>query len=153
MRTIAKTMCLCPLRGIVHRGHKPENVLLSKKGQDVAVTLVDFEFAKHLNTDKARAHVADLLFTACRSPSYVAPGILSGWTCGAVINCWSLNVITYILLCGCGLQKRGGQQGVVSRNPVMAPGVGPILSPHFLSVCSAVVYFSDSQKNGGLESL
>ena len=101
VRTVAKTLCFCHDRGIVHRDLKPENILLSNDGPDATVKLADFGFAKRLDTDKDGARVADSLMTACGSPSYVAPEILSGRSYGSAVDCWSLGVITYILLCGC----------------------------------------------------
>lgn len=43
---------------------------------------------------------SDMMATACGTPGYVAPEILSGSPYSDKVDCWSLGVITYILLCG-----------------------------------------------------
>jgi len=83
-------------RGIVHRDLKPENVLLTTKGKDGIVKLADFGFAAR--TDMS---VSDYqLSTACGTPGYVAPEIVSGLKYGREVDMWSLGVITFILLGG-----------------------------------------------------
>ena len=74
--------------GIVHRDIKPENILLNK--QKTILKLVDFGLS---NSYKH----GDLLKTACGSPCYAAPEMISGkeydgfysdlWSCGVVLYC------------------------------------------------------------------
>jgi calcium/calmodulin-dependent protein kinase I len=54
--------------------------------------LADLGFAKRVPPDG--------LSTSCGTPSYVAPDVLLGKRYGTEVDCWSLGVCTYILLCG-----------------------------------------------------
>ena len=74
--------------GIVHRDIKPENILLNKKKTNIK--LVDFGLS---NSYKH----GSLLKTACGSPCYASPEMISGkeynplysdlWSCGVVLYC------------------------------------------------------------------
>ena len=74
--------------GIVHRDIKPENILLNKK--KTSIKLVDFGLS---NSYKH----GSLLKTACGSPCYASPEMISGkeydplysdlWSCGVVLYC------------------------------------------------------------------
>eukprot|EP00290_Baffinella_frigidus_P006077 CAMPEP_0180131612 /NCGR_PEP_ID=MMETSP0986-20121125/8518_1 /TAXON_ID=697907 /ORGANISM="non described non described, Strain CCMP2293" /LENGTH=452 /DNA_ID=CAMNT_0022071511 /DNA_START=245 /DNA_END=1603 /DNA_ORIENTATION=- len=87
-------------RRIVHRDLKLENVLLDmpyKQSDSVhQVTVVDFGFSKVLMPD-------ELLFSACGSPHYAAPEVISakekneGYA--LEVDMWAVGVITYTLLC------------------------------------------------------
>ena len=117
VRTVARTLGYCHAHGIVHRDLKPENILLSDNTPEATVKLADFGFAKRLATAKDGGQVANSLWTACGSPSYVAPEILSGKAYGSAVDLWSLGVITYILLCGCEYINRELRDG---RRPGLA---------------------------------
>ncbi|KNC49463.1 CAMK/CAMK1 protein kinase [Thecamonas trahens ATCC 50062] len=85
-------------RNIVHRDLKPENVLCATKqseGVTPVVKIADFGLSKVVGHETT-------LKTACGSPSYVAPEVLSqsynGYT--DEVDLWSAGVIMYILLCG-----------------------------------------------------
>eukprot|EP01117_Protostelium_nocturnum_P012262 TRINITY_DN450_c1_g1_i1.p1 TRINITY_DN450_c1_g1~~TRINITY_DN450_c1_g1_i1.p1 ORF type:complete len:348 (-),score=97.94 TRINITY_DN450_c1_g1_i1:158-1051(-) len=77
---------------IAHRDLKPENLLL-KKGDDTGVMLSDFGLSKIVD-ENAR------LQTACGTPYYVAPEVLSASGYDLEVDLWSVGVITYLLLCG-----------------------------------------------------
>jgi calcium/calmodulin-dependent protein kinase I len=70
---------------------KPENILLTNTDDDAVIKIADFGFARLY--DKG-------LTTACGTPGYVAPEIISGKRYGCSVDVWSLGVITFILLCG-----------------------------------------------------
>jgi len=77
--------------GVVHRDLKPENLLYATKDEDSPLKVTDFGLAKFTQVKMA---------TACGTPGYVAPEILSGRPYGPEVDLWSSGVILYILLCG-----------------------------------------------------
>ena len=56
------------------------------------IKITDFGLARFLDGDFAN--------TACGTPGYVAPEIISGKGYGKEVDYWSIGVIIYILLCG-----------------------------------------------------
>jgi len=78
--------------GIAHRDLKPENLLLKSEG-DTEVMLSDFGLSKIIGEDT-------MMQTACGTPYYVAPEVLSATGYGQEVDLWSVGVITYLLLCG-----------------------------------------------------
>ena len=85
----------CHKLGIVHRDLKPENLLYSSNEENAMIKVSDFGFAKFL-IPKSQ----EQLFTACGTPSYVAPEIIESKGYDAKVDCWSLGVILYVMLCG-----------------------------------------------------
>lgn len=81
---------------IVHRDLKPENLIFVTPHSDTDIKLSDFGLAKLLS------ETAQFTKTACGSPSYVAPEVLSRLPQGYsyAVDMWSAGVITYVLLCG-----------------------------------------------------
>ncbi|RDD47145.1 Calcium/calmodulin-dependent protein kinase type 1 [Trichoplax sp. H2] len=78
--------------GIVHRDLKPENLLYYSPADDSKIMISDFGLS-HMDDGTAMA-------TACGTPGYVAPEVLAQEPYGKEVDCWSIGVISYILLCG-----------------------------------------------------
>ena len=76
---------------IVHRDLKPENILLKSPDDDTDVRIADFGFSKMITTE------AQMLLTACGTPVYVAPEVLTAKGYGMEVDMWSIGVITYVL--------------------------------------------------------
>lgn len=95
IRDVARALEYCHARNIAHRDVKPENLLLVSEDSET-VKLADFGFAK--------VRVAkDSLNTACGTPGYAAPELLTrkrqkNYT--LKVDLWSLGIVLYILLCG-----------------------------------------------------
>jgi len=79
---------------IVHRDLKPENLLFKDKGENPRLMITDFGLSKILRNHN------DILMTACGTPGYVAPEVLSQVGHGKPVDLWSIGVIMYTLLCG-----------------------------------------------------
>jgi calcium/calmodulin-dependent protein kinase I len=84
-------------QGVVHRDLKPENVLYASDADDAEIKVTDFGLAKYLDEDSRDEFN---MKTACGTPGYVAPEVLSGKAYGKEVDLWSTGVILYILLCG-----------------------------------------------------
>lgn len=81
----------CHNRGICHRDLKPENVLLMADGR---VKLADFGMGSLLTRGA-------LMDTACGSPQYCAPEVISGdQYVGEAADIWSLGVVLYAMTTG-----------------------------------------------------
>ncbi|XP_068601171.1 calcium/calmodulin-dependent protein kinase IGb [Brachionichthys hirsutus] len=78
--------------GVVHRDLKPENILYHSQDQDSKIMISDFGLSKMVDQD--------IMSTACGTPGYVAPEVLAQKPYSKAVDCWSIGVIAYILLCG-----------------------------------------------------
>ncbi|XP_031146377.1 calcium/calmodulin-dependent protein kinase IGb isoform X2 [Sander lucioperca] len=78
--------------GIVHRDLKPENILYFSQDENSKIMISDFGLSKIVESD--------IMSTACGTPGYVAPEVLAQKPYSKAVDCWSIGVITYILLCG-----------------------------------------------------
>lgn len=94
-KPIVDAVRYCHSLGIVHRDLKPENLLYSTNDDSAILKVSDFGFAKFLIPKGG-----EQLFTACGTPSYVAPEIINSHGYDRKIDCWSLGVILYVMLCG-----------------------------------------------------
>ncbi|KAI9098587.1 kinase-like domain-containing protein [Phlyctochytrium arcticum] len=87
-------------RNITHRDIKPENILLERHGQSdiYRVLVTDFGMSKMLETS------LDRMRTKCGTFSYLAPEVLSSSTrregYDLKVDCWSLGVLLFTMLCG-----------------------------------------------------
>uniref|UniRef100_A0AAZ3P302 Protein kinase domain-containing protein n=1 Tax=Oncorhynchus tshawytscha TaxID=74940 RepID=A0AAZ3P302_ONCTS len=79
--------------GIVHRDLKPENLLYYSMDEDSKIMISDFGLSKIEDT-------GSVMSTACGTPGYVAPEVLAQKPYSKAVDCWSIGVISYILLCG-----------------------------------------------------
>ncbi|KAI3370513.1 hypothetical protein L3Q82_025277, partial [Scortum barcoo] len=77
---------------IVHRDLKPENLLYYNTDANAKIMVSDFGLSKTLEHG--------VMSTACGTPGYVAPEVLAQKPYSKAVDCWSIGVITYILLCG-----------------------------------------------------
>lgn len=76
---------------ITHRDLKPENLLLDEHNN---IKLIDFGLSNSMKDGNS-------LRTACGSPNYAAPEIISGRSYGGVeVDVWSMGVILYAMVCG-----------------------------------------------------
>ncbi|XP_068125866.1 calcium/calmodulin-dependent protein kinase type 1G isoform X5 [Hyperolius riggenbachi] len=78
--------------GIVHRDLKPENLLYLTPEENSKIMITDFGLSK--------MEESGIMSTACGTPGYVAPEVLAQKPYSKAVDCWSVGVITYILLCG-----------------------------------------------------
>uniref|UniRef100_A0A3B5AE67 Calcium/calmodulin-dependent protein kinase type 1D-like n=1 Tax=Stegastes partitus TaxID=144197 RepID=A0A3B5AE67_9TELE len=77
---------------IVHRDLKPENLLYYNTDENAKIMVSDFGLSKTLEHG--------VMSTACGTPGYVAPEVLAQKPYSKTVDCWSIGVITYILLSG-----------------------------------------------------
>ncbi|XP_056293031.1 calcium/calmodulin-dependent protein kinase IGa [Pseudoliparis swirei] len=77
---------------IVHRDLKPENLLYYNTEENAKIMVSDFGLSKTIEHG--------VMSTACGTPGYVAPEVLAQKPYNKAVDCWSIGVITYILLCG-----------------------------------------------------
>ena len=75
----------------MHRDLKPENLLLD---DNYNIKLIDYGLSNSMKDSQA-------LKTACGSPNYAAPEVISGRAySGAETDVWSLGVILFAMVCG-----------------------------------------------------
>lgn len=92
MKKLASAVAYMHSKNIVHRDLKPENILFQNSAT-TDIIIADFGFAKSAKGGIQQG-------TACGTPGYIAPEIVNGKPYGTEVDCWSLGVILYIILCG-----------------------------------------------------
>ena len=92
IRPIIDAIWYCHELEIIHRDLKPENLLYDSTSENATIKISDFGLARFI--------MGELATTACGTPSYVAPEMLSGKAYGKEVDYWSIGIILYIMLCG-----------------------------------------------------
>uniref|UniRef100_A0A8C6VB33 Protein kinase domain-containing protein n=1 Tax=Naja naja TaxID=35670 RepID=A0A8C6VB33_NAJNA len=72
---------------------QPENLLYYSLDEDSKIMISDFGLSKIEGS-------GSVMSTACGTPGYVAPEVLAQKPYSKAVDCWSIGVIAYILLCG-----------------------------------------------------
>lgn len=93
VRKITSAVAHMHNRDIIHRDLKPENLLLTTKGADAEIKLIDFGLAKIMNESVARSFLG--------TRGYLAPEMLQRSAYDKSIDVWALGIIVFVLLCGC----------------------------------------------------
>ncbi|XP_062522600.1 NUAK family SNF1-like kinase 1 isoform X2 [Corticium candelabrum] len=90
-RQVVAAVHYCHENGVTHRDLKLENILLD---EDKNVKIIDFGLSNTFSPDA-------YLSTYCGSPLYAAPEMIRGIKyVGPEVDCWSLGVLLYTLVCG-----------------------------------------------------
>ncbi|XP_052449073.1 calcium/calmodulin-dependent protein kinase type 1D-like isoform X1 [Carassius gibelio] len=92
IRQVLEAVSYLHKNGIVHRDLKPENLLYYSPDESSKIMVSDFGLSK--------MEEKGIMSTACGTPGYVAPEVLAQKPYSKAVDCWSIGVITYILLCG-----------------------------------------------------
>jgi len=95
IRQILSAMDYLHDRGIAHFDLKPENImLLDRTSPEMKIQLIDFGLAQRIKPGQDYRNLHG-------TPEFVAPEIIEYEPIGLPADCWSIGVITYILLSGC----------------------------------------------------
>jgi calcium/calmodulin-dependent protein kinase I len=89
VRPIVDAIRYCHSLGIIHRDLKPENLLYMTPSDNSIIKITDFGLARFVENEMAT--------TACGTPNYVAPEIITGKGYSKEVDLWSIGVIIYIM--------------------------------------------------------
>ncbi|XP_030632789.1 calcium/calmodulin-dependent protein kinase IGa [Chanos chanos] len=92
IRQVLEAVSYLHKNSIVHRDLKPENLLYYSQDENAKIMISDFGLSKMSEHG--------VMSTACGTPGYVAPEVLAQKPYSKAVDCWSIGVITYILLSG-----------------------------------------------------
>ncbi|KAM3877795.1 calcium/calmodulin-dependent protein kinase type 1D-like [Diretmus argenteus] len=92
IRQVLQAVSYLHQNNIVHRDLKPENLLYYNTDENSKIMISDFGLSKQSEHG--------VMSTACGTPGYVAPEVLAQKPYSKAVDCWSIGVINYILLCG-----------------------------------------------------
>ncbi|KAG5274591.1 hypothetical protein AALO_G00137980 [Alosa alosa] len=92
IRQVLEAVSYLHKNSIVHRDLKPENLLYHNPDEDAKIMISDFGLSKMSDHG--------VMSTRCGTPGYVAPEVLAQKPYNKAVDCWSIGVIAYILLCG-----------------------------------------------------
>lgn len=93
VRKITSAVAHMHSKSIIHRDLKPENLLLTEKGPNSEVKLIDFGLAKIMSDSVAHSFLG--------TRGYLAPEMLQRNSYNKAIDIWALGIIVFVLLCGC----------------------------------------------------
>ena len=78
--------------GYCHRDLKPDNLMYETQDKTSNIKIIDFGLAGDTNDGPCK--------TPCGTAHYAAPEVLEQKPYGVEVDCWSLGIIAYTLLCG-----------------------------------------------------
>eukprot|EP00752_Nemacystus_decipiens_P014646 g13043.t1 len=134
VRKVTSALAYMHSLNIIHRDLKPENLLLTSKGANPEVKIIDFGLAKVMGAgdDSAQSFLG--------TRGYLAPEMLQRESYNKEVDVWALGVIVFVLLCGClpfdddskKLNQAGAFKKFVLRFPrwadKLSPGAKDLLS-------------------------
>mmetsp|Transcript_8066 Transcript_8066/g.20760 ORF Transcript_8066/g.20760 Transcript_8066/m.20760 type:complete len:577 (+) Transcript_8066:94-1824(+) len=129
-RTIVSTMGYLHSQGVAHRDLKPENILLATPAEDAPIKVTDFGLSRLIEE-------TTLMTTACGTPGYVAPEVITHEAYSTQIDMWSVGVIVYILLSAC--PPFAARDDEEMQRQVCSPGALQFPPKHWASISAEAV--------------
>lgn len=90
IRPIVDALRYCHGIGVIHRDLKPENLLYLNDEEGASLKITDFGVARFMQQQEQAT-------TACGTPNYLAPEVITGIGYGREVDYWSIGVIIYIM--------------------------------------------------------